>query len=136
MSQSAFRPFRLSFDHDQEIEAAFANLIHQPWGHSDPPRGWQPAVDLYESDEAYLLEADLPGVSRNDVELRVEDSRVLLRGHRRSVRVRQSERGVRIERAQGEFERAITLAHAVDPERAEVSCEQGILRVRLPKRVQ
>lgn len=127
-------PLRLCIDLDREIEAAFASLIHQPWGRPDVPRGWQPAVDLYETDEAYFLEADLPGVSRDDIELRVEDSRVLLRGHRRSVRVSQSERGVRIERAQGEFERAITLAHPVDPERVEVSCEQGILRIRLPKR--
>ena len=136
MSQTVFRPLRLSFDLDQEIEAAFANLIHQPWGRPDPPHGWQPAVDLFENEEAYFLEADLPGVSRDDVELHVKDLHVLLRGHRRLVRVSQSERGVRIERAQGEFERAITLAHAVDPERVEVSCEQGILRVRLPKRVQ
>lgn len=134
MSRTPFRPLRLCFDLDQEIEAAFATLIHQPWGRPEAPRGWQPAVDLYETDEAYFLEADLPGVSREDIELRVEDSRVLLRGHRRSVRVSQSERGVRIERAQGEFERAITLNQPVDPERVEVSCEQGILRVRLPKR--
>lgn len=129
-------PLRLCLDLDQEIEAAFANLIHQPWGRSESPRGWQPAVDLYETDEAYFLEADLPGVSRDDIELRVEDSRVFLRGHRRSVRVSQSKRGVRIERAQGDFERAITLDRPVDPKRVEVSCEQGILRVRLPKRVQ
>lgn len=129
-------PLRLCFDLDQEIDAAFANLIHQPWGRSEAPRGWQPAIDLFETEEAYFLEADLPGVSRDDIELRVEDSRVVLRGHRRSVRVSQSGRGVRIERAQGEFERAITLALPVDPERAEVTCEQGILRVRLPKRVQ
>lgn len=127
-------PLRLCFDLDQEIEAAFANLIHQPWGRPDAPRGWQPAVDLYETNEAYFLEADLPGVSREDLELQVEDSRILLRGHRRSVRVSQSKRGVRIERAQGDFERAITLDQPVDPERVEVNCEQGILRVRLPKR--
>ena len=134
MSQVPLRPLRLCFDLDQEIEAAFATLIHQPWGCPDVPRGWQPAVDLYETDEAYFLEADLPGVSRDDIELRVEDSRVLLRGHRRSVRVSQSERGVRIERAQGEFERAITLDQPIDSEHVEVDCEQGILRVRLPKR--
>lgn len=134
MSRTPSRPLRLCFDLDQEIEAAFATLIHQPWGHSETPRGWQPAVDLYETDEAYFLEADLPGVSRDDVELRIEDHQVFLRGHRRSVRVSQSERGVRIERAQGEFERAITLNQPVDPARVEVSCEQGILRVRLPKR--
>lgn len=131
MSQA---PLRLCFDLDQEIETAFAQLIHQPWGRSESPRGWQPAVDLYETDETYVLEADLPGVSREDIELRVEDSRVVLRGHRRSVRVSQSERGVRIERAHGDFERAITLDRPVDPDRVEVSCDQGILRVRLPKR--
>lgn len=134
MPRTPLRPLRLLFDLDREIEAAFANLIHQPWGRPETANVWQPAVDLYETDEAYFLEADLPGVSRDDIELHVEGSRVVLRGHRRSVRVSQSERGVRIERAQGEFERAITLAQPVDAERVEVTCEQGILRVKLPKR--
>lgn len=134
MPRTPLRPLRLFFDLDREIEAAFVNLIHQPWGRPESSNVWQPAVDLYETDEAYFLEADLPGVSRDDIELNVEGSRVVLRGHRRSVRVSQSERGVRIERARGEFERAITLVQPVDPDRVEVTCEQGILRVKLPKR--
>lgn len=134
MSESPFRSLRLAFNLDREIEAAFASLIHDPWRQDVGTRGWQPAMDLYETEEAYLLEVDLPGVSRDDLELRIEDRRVFLRGHRRSVRVSQSERGVRIERAKGEFERAVTLNQPVDPDRAEVNYDEGILRIKLPKR--
>lgn len=134
MPSSSLRSLRVFFDLDREIEAAFAALIHEPWGRVDVPQSWQPAVDLYETDVAYVLEADLPGVSRDDIELSITDQRVVLRGHRRSVRVSQSERGVRIERARGDFERAVTLTQPVDPERVEVNCDQGILRIKLPKR--
>lgn len=134
MSQHPLRPLRLLVDLDQEIERAFSTLIHAPWGRPEVSGSWQPAIDLFETDDAYLIEADLPGVSRDDIKLRVEERRVVLQGHRRSVRVSQSERGLRIERAQGEFERAMTLDHAVDSNRVEVTCDQGILHVRLPKR--
>lgn len=125
---------RLSADLDREIEAAFSQLIYQPWSRCGEFSGWQPAVDVYETDDEYLIEADLPGVSRQDLELRVDERQLTLRGQRRSLTVQQSSRGVRLERALGEFQRTITFEHPVDAERIDLRCEQGILQVRLPKR--
>lgn len=133
MPRNPISSIRLSPDLGREIEAAFSQLIHQPWGRGSELGAWQPAVDVYETDEEYLLEVDLPGVSRQDLELHVDDHSLTLHGHRRSVTVRQSSRGLQLERAQGEFQRAITFDQTVDPAHMEVRCEQGILHVRLPK---
>lgn len=134
MPQDFFSPVRLSMDLDREIENAFSRLIHQPWGRCTGLANWQPAVDVLETDDAYLIEADLPGVAQQDVEIRVDDHRLVLRGQRRSLQVSQTGREVRVERSRGEFERSVTLIHAVDPEHMQAHCQDGILHVRLPKR--
>lgn len=134
MMTDPFSPIRLSMDLDREIEAAFSQLIHQPWGRGSTLRNWQPAVDVFETDDAYLIEADLPGVTRQDIEVEVSERRLELRGQRRSVQVSHSGREVRLERSHGEFQRTITFDHPVDPSRIETHCDAGILSVRLPKR--
>jgi HSP20 family molecular chaperone IbpA len=50
-----------------EVERMFDEMIHRPWGFCREMRGWNPSVDLYETDEAFILEVDLPGVRPEDV---------------------------------------------------------------------
>lgn len=134
MSGDPLCPIRLSVNLDHEIETAFVQLIHQPWGRSTGLSDWQPAVDLFETDDEYLIEADLPGVLPQDIEVRVDDHRIELRGQRRSVKFNQSSRGLSLERSHGQFHRLITLPHPVDSSRMTTHCEAGILRIHLPKR--
>ncbi len=134
MTNDPFSPIRLSIDLDREIEAAFSQLIHQPWGRCGTLPNWQPAVDVIETEDAYHIEADLPGVTRQDIEIEAGERRLELRGHRRSVRLSQTGREVRLERSHGEFQRTISFEHPVDPDQMESRCDAGILHVRLPKR--
>lgn len=94
--------------------------------------GW-PATDLYETDDAYVLLADLPGVAPQDVELRVEDHELVFCGLR-STGVAHPGRGIVIERSWGRFCRRFSLEHPIDPERVEHGYENGIYWARLPKR--
>jgi HSP20 family protein len=132
----SFKPLRLALDLERRIEEAFSKLIHEPWGKALASRLWQPAIDVYETDDAYFIEADLPGVAPNSVEIRLEGDRLSICGRRQSMAWAQSGRMLRLERASGEFCRVLELEHPVDCDRIEKQYEQGIFRARLPKRHQ
>lgn len=135
MPSPCWKSLRLSFDLDRRVEQLFNELIHEPWGFTAGSNPWQPAVDVRESDAAYLLEADLPGVRPEDVELRVVGRMVTIRGRRESVKISHESQNVRVEREQGEFSRKIELEHPVDAANIETRFENGIFRARLPKTV-
>jgi HSP20 family protein len=66
----------------REVARLFDAIIYRPWGFCREMRGWNPSVDLYETEDAFILEADLPGVKANDVEIEIENSDLVLRGCR------------------------------------------------------
>lgn len=129
-----FKPLRLSFDPERLIDEAFIELIHEPWGSLPETRESQPAIDIFEDDDAYVIEADLPGVNPENIDVRVEGRELTICGTRQSVSWLRSERSVRVERARGEFCRTVELEHPVDPSRIEKRYVNGILQVRLPKK--
>ncbi|MEX1230241.1 MAG: Hsp20/alpha crystallin family protein [Planctomycetaceae bacterium] len=128
-----FKPIRINLDLQPRIEKAFAELIHEPWGRLLESASWEPAIDVYETGEAYLIEADLPGVPLENIEVRLEGRQLTICGIRRSVTWTQSGQTLHVERAHGHFCRSLHLSHAVDLARMEKQCENGILRIRLPK---
>lgn len=119
------------FDSTLLIDQAFERLIHAPWGRSG--EDWAPAVDVVETDDAYLIAVEIPGVPPEAVQVRVEGSTLTVSGERQSVRVTQSGRAVQVERSQGKFCRVIPLHSPVDSGRLEVRSELGVLYARLPK---
>src|SRR5215510_4116246 len=66
----------------QEVDRLFDELIHRPWGARGPGEEWSPQLDLYETESAFILEADLPGVKKQDVSVAVEDGNLVLQGRR------------------------------------------------------
>jgi HSP20 family protein len=96
-----------------------------------PPGTWAPAVDVIETEDAYLLYAELPGVRREDIQLQVRDRRLELSGRRHPLAERNF---LRMERSYGPFRRAFDLGSPVDTDGITAAYEQGILRVHVPKR--
>ena len=95
-------------------------------------RGAFPALNLYESEDAYVLTAEIPGIAPEDLEISLEGSTVTLRGERKVA----SEEGAsvhRSERAVGAFRRAIDLPVPIDGEKVEATHRLGVLTLRLPK---
>jgi HSP20 family protein len=90
-------------------------------------------VDIYETEQAYVLVADLPGVPPENVELRVRERRVEICGTRSVLSTYETARRVIVERTTGRFFRVFHLEHRVDRERAEVTEENGIWHALLPK---
>jgi HSP20 family protein len=96
-------------------------------------RRWVPPVDLVEAEDHFVLKADLPGLSEEDVSIEVQDGTLTISGER-TAEHEESERGwYRIERSFGSFNRSLTLPDGVDPDRIQASFSHGVLEVRIPK---
>jgi len=96
-------------------------------------RRWVPAMDLVEGDGEYVLRADLPGLSREDIAVEVDGNVLTVSGERSSERSAEDEGYFRVERAHGSFSRALTLPEGVDPKAVVATVEKGVLEVRIPK---
>jgi HSP20 family protein len=101
---------------------------------SEGERGaWVPAVDLREEQHRYVLQADLPGVKREDLEINLENNILTIRGERRFEGEVKKDNYHRIERAYGRFLRTFTLPARVDAAKITASHKEGILEVVIPK---
>ena len=94
---------------------------------------WVPAMDLVESDDHFLLKADLPGLGHDDVSIEIRDNTLTISGERKSE-YEQRERGwYRVERSTGAFSRSLSLPEGVDPDGVTAEFDKGVLEVRIPK---
>ena len=96
------------------------------------PSGWTPAVDLYETPDSYVVTAEVPGMSREDLDIQVHDGRVTIAGLRRE-RTLPCEQFHRVERGHGSFSRTFQLPLPVDPEHVTADLRDGVLTVTCPK---
>ncbi len=95
---------------------------------------WTPAVDVYETDQSVVLKAELPGVDPKDVEARVEDGTLYLKGERKFENEVKEGNYHRVERAYGSFTRTFALPTSVDAEKVAAEYKDGVLTLSLPKR--
>jgi HSP20 family protein len=98
---------------------------------TDAP-GWTPPVDLFETAGAFVLTAELPGLTRSEIDIQAEDSRIVLRGERAGGQV-SCEQYHRVERGHGRFSRAFLLPEPIDVEGVSADLKDGLLTVTLPK---
>lgn len=125
--------FSLPLRLPKELDRLFDELIHRPWGVKDELLEWNPSVDVYETEEAFIVEADLPGMKREDVKVEVKEDSFILRGRRSSEQRRSNERFYCQERSFGGFSRQMALPEPVDKNKIKAEFSDGVLRVILPK---
>jgi HSP20 family protein len=94
---------------------------------------WTPAVDVEEHPEGFTIRTDLPGLKLEDVKITFADNQLVLRGEKRREEEKKEGSFIRTERVYGQFERAFTLSHAVQPERISATYRDGVLEVNVPK---
>lgn len=95
---------------------------------------WTPAVDIFETPETIVLKADLPGIEEKDIDVRIENSVLVLRGERKFLKEAKEEDYHRIERSYGVFSRTFQLPGTIDQTRISAVHKDGVLEVHLPKR--
>ena len=95
---------------------------------------WAPAVDIYETANELVLTAEIPGIDEKDIEIKIEDNTLSLKGERKFEKETKEENFHRIERSYGSFYRAFTLPNSVDTEHIQAMHDNGVLRVVMPKK--
>ncbi len=123
-----------------EMNRLFNTLFDSPTttrdggsGNGWTPRRWIPAMDLVDGGQEFVLRADLPGVTEDDVKIELEENVLTISGERKSERDERKEGYYRVERSSGSFSRSLTLPEGVDAEAIAASFENGVLEVRIPK---
>jgi HSP20 family protein len=94
---------------------------------------WAPAVDIYETDQAIELKADLPEVEPKDVDVRIEDNTLFLKGERKFEKEVKEENFHRIERSYGSFARKFALPQGIATDKISADYKNGVLKITLPK---
>jgi len=98
------------------------------------PAQWYPAVDIYETPENIVLQAELPGMNQEDITVEVRENALILKGERKREKEIREENYHRIERAYGTFQRAFTLPGTVQQDQVKAKYKDGILEIILPKK--
>jgi HSP20 family protein len=111
--------------------------LHEQLGQlvgTDAP-GWTPSVDLYETPNEFVLSAELPGLSRDEIEIHADESRITLRGSRPAAPGREipCEQYHRVERGHGRFSRTFSLPEPIAVDRISADLKDGVLTITIPK---
>ena len=128
-----WEPLRELSSLQSDMNRFFNSMFDTPAGRSGDLRRWTPAMDLAETDDAFVLRADLPGVSQEDVNIELEDTVLTVSGERKADHETKGEGFYRVERSFGAFSRSLTLPKGVDAEAIAASFTDGVLEVRVPK---
>jgi HSP20 family protein len=115
-----------------QLNERMRRMLEQTFGGMlDEPAGWVPAVDIEELEDAYVVEAEVPGVKREDVNIEVTGNELTISGE---IKVREREGIIRRRtRRAGEFEFRVVLPNEVNPEGVDAKLNDGVLTVRIPK---
>lgn len=136
MTLVRWEPVRELSSLQQEMNRLFGTFFDTPGatpGNGATTRPWIPAMDLVETGDSYVLRADLPGLTEDDVKIEFEENVLTISGERRTEREERKDGYVRIERASGAFNRALTLPAGVDPAGIDAGFTNGVLEIRIPK---
>ena len=97
-------------------------------------RTWAPPVDIYENGDNLVLKAELPGINPDDVEIRVEDNTLYLKGERKFEKDVKEQNYHRVERSYGTFTRSFSLPNSVDADKVVANYKDGVLTLTMPKK--
>lgn len=94
---------------------------------------WSPSVDISETDTAYLIKGEIPGVNKEDVRISIEDKMLTMRGERKQEKEEKNKKFHRIERSYGSFMRSFRMPDDVDEANIKAEFKDGLLNITLPK---
>ena len=135
MNVVKYDPFRELRSLQDEMTRLFTGVAPAGYSREDMLNGaWSPKVDIFENKENLVLEAELPGMNRDDFELSIENNVITLKGERKFEKKTDGDNYHRVERSYGSFTRSFTLPQTVTAEGAKAEFNNGILHVSLPKR--
>jgi HSP20 family protein len=131
-----WEPFRGGVALQHGVNSLFRDLNANEGEGARTTAGFVPAVDIYEDAQKVVLKLEVPGVEEKDLDVRVENHTLTVKGERKFEAEEKEQNFHRIERRYGSFYRAFTLPETVDTENVKASCNAGVLKLELAKKAE
>lgn len=129
-----WEPFRDLVTAQDRFNRLFEGPFARIFGEEGITSGaWVPPVDIYEADGNLVLKAELPGVNPDDVEVRIENNTLYLKGERKCEKEVKEENFHRVERSYGSFSRTFTLPQTIDTDKVQAEYKNGVLTLTAPR---
>ena len=128
-----WEPFRGMTTLQDQINRRLSDALSRGSDES-PLTSWAPAVDIYETEHELVVKADFPEVDPKDLDIRVENNILTIRGERKFEKKVNEDNYLRVERSYGSFSRSFSLANTVNPEAIKADYSNGVLTLTIPKR--
>src|SRR5437870_9506490 len=128
-----WEPFRGVTSLQEQVNRLFNDAFERQ-GEESSLTAWAPAVDIYETEHELVVKADLPDVDPKDLDIRVENNVLTIRGERKFEKKVSEDKYLRVERAYGSFSRSFSLANTVNSEAIKADYQNGVLTLTIPKR--
>lgn len=133
MASSRQNPFSETEDYPLGLRL-FQDTFNRMLSEPSSSRPWAPSVDIFETENELVLHADLPGVDMNDIDIKVENNTLAIKGERKFEQNENHKGFHRIERSYGSFVRYFSLPDTVDTDNVRAAYSNGVLTVTLPKK--
>ena len=128
-----WEPFRGAATLQEQVNRLFGNVLEHS-GEASNLTSWAPAVDIYETEHELVVKADLPEVDPKELDIRVENNLLTIRGERKFEKKVNEDNYLRVERAYGSFSRSFSLANTVNADAIKADYQNGVLTLTIPKR--
>jgi HSP20 family protein len=135
MSIIKYDPFRDLRSLQDEMNRLFSpNVWRNPGEEAFIKTAWSPSVDIFETADSLVLEAELPGMKPEEVDVTIENNTITIKGERKFEKKEENDNYHRVERSDGSFTRSFTLPRNVVGDEAKAEFTNGVLHIALPKR--
>jgi HSP20 family protein len=128
-----FEPFPGAATLQEQFNRLFNDVLGRT-GEESNLTAWAPAVDIFETGHELVVKADLPDIDSKDLDIRVENNILTIRGERKFESKVSEDKYLRVERAYGSFRRSFSLANTVNSEAIKADYQNGVLTLTIPKR--
>jgi len=128
-----FEPFSVAGTLQDQINRVFNDVLARG-GEDSNLTTWAPAVDIFETEHELVVKADLPDIDPKDLDIRVENNILTIRGERKFEKKVDQDNYMRVERAYGSFARSFSLANTVNTDAIKADYQNGVLTLNIPKR--
>jgi HSP20 family protein len=133
MTFNRWEPYRGPATLQEQVNRLLGNVLERSAEESNLT-SWAPAADIYETEHELVVKADLPEIDPKDLDIRVENNILTIRGERKFEKKVNEENYLRVERAYGAFSRSFSLANTVNAEAIKADYQNGVLTLTIPKR--
>lgn len=134
MTLVKYAPMRELWRTQNRLDQIFDSFFGDSWRSSEQElSGWAPQVDVEETQDAFKFHADLPGLTKKDISISVENNRLTIKGERKNELEETKSNFHRVERTFGSFCRSFHLPATVRADRVEASYKDGVLMITVPK---